>query len=175
MSENPCSIRRYRPDDADRVFELHERALRADNADPPDAPDDDLRDPIGAYVEAGGEFLVGTVSGTIVAMGAYRPAPDWVIECAADLPKPAAQLKRMRVDPADQRRGYGTAMLEALEASARESGYRALVLETGAHQYGTRAFYAAQGFTHARTRTVDFDGLGLRMAVYRKHIDEREA
>ncbi|MFW6436001.1 MAG: N-acetyltransferase family protein [Halococcoides sp.] len=171
MADERCSIRRYRPDDADRIFELHERALRADDAYCPEAPDDDLRDPIGAYVDSGGDFLVGTVADRIVAMGAYRPAPEWAIESVPGLPEPAAQLKRMRVDPDDQRRGFGTEILDALEDRAREDGYRSLVLDTGAHQDGTRAFYEAQEFAHERTLMVDFDGIDLRMALYRKRLD----
>lgn len=53
-------IRRYESGDADAVWELHERAMRDAGTDPADLPGtDDLRRVREAYVETGGDFLVG--------------------------------------------------------------------------------------------------------------------
>jgi ribosomal protein S18 acetylase RimI-like enzyme len=164
-------FRRYQPADAESVLRLHERALRNDGAFTEGAPDADLRAPLEAYVEAGGEFLVGERVGAIVAMGAYRPAHEWIVDAVGDVAEPAAELKRMRVDPAHQRQGLGTAVLDRLEASAREDGYREFLLDTGVDQAGTRAFYEARGFTQVGVTTVDFGGDIVELALYRKQID----
>lgn len=55
------TLRRYEPADADRVWAVHERALRASPLPfVEDAPaDEDLTEITDRYLEAGGEFLVG--------------------------------------------------------------------------------------------------------------------
>ena len=61
----------------------------------------------GVYLDGNGDFLVGLVSDQIVAMGALKKTGDR-----------RGELKRMRVSPEFQRRGYGKAILEALERRA---------------------------------------------------------
>jgi GNAT superfamily N-acetyltransferase len=77
--------------------------------------DDDLRSIPVSYLQDGGEFIVGLVNGRLVAMGRLRHITD-----------AAAELKRMRVHPAFQRRGFGREILGALENRARELGYTKL-------------------------------------------------
>lgn len=50
------------------------------------------------------------------------------------------------VDPAFRRRGIAGALLEALEASARETGLRSLTLEVRASNAAARALYAGAGY-----------------------------
>lgn len=152
------------------MLELHERALR-DDAFTADAPDEDLRDPLAAYVDSGGEFLVGERDGEIVAMGAYRPAHEWIRNAVDDVAEPAAELKRMRVDPDHQRQGFGTTVLDRLEASARADGFREFLHDTGVDQTETRAFYEARGFRHETTTSVEFEGVMIDLALYRKRLD----
>ena len=58
-----------------------------------------------------------------------------------------AELKRMYVEPDRRGAGVGRALLDALEAAAREKGVARLVLETGIHQAAAIALYRAAGFT----------------------------
>lgn len=88
-----------------------------------------------AYLEDGGEFLVGTLDGRIVAMGALR-------KTSAD----RAEVKRMRVHPDFQRRGFGQTILDALETKAREMGYKTLHLDTSTLQTAAQQFYAKNGY-----------------------------
>ena len=104
------TLRRYRPADRDRVLDLHERAMRDVGAYVEGVPEPDLDDIEAAYLESGGEFLVGTVDGEVVAMGALRPASGYVTEFLEDLEN-AAEIRRMRVAPARQGRGIRPAGL----------------------------------------------------------------
>lgn len=133
------TIRRFRPSDAERVLELHEEALRDVDAYAEGVPEPDLDDVKAHYFDAGGEFLVGESDGRIVAMGAFRPVEDRIAEAFASLRRPAAELKRMRVAPSHQRRGFGQQIYDELERRARESGFAELVLDVQANQKGARA------------------------------------
>ena len=132
-------IRRFRGSDTAQVRALHELALRGVGAlitgPDGDALDRDLNDIEGSYVEVGGEFLVDSVGGRIVAMGGLRPV------AAA-----RAELKRMRVHPDWQRRGRGRAMLDALEQRARDLGFRVLFLDTTEQQVAARSLYTSSGY-----------------------------
>lgn len=109
---------------------------------------DDLKSIEAVYLRSGGEFLVGTVDGEVVAMGGLRR-----IDAAR------AEIKRMRVDPAHQRRGYGRAVLLALEARAHELGYSVLRLDTSIHQ--TVAVHLYRGHGYIQTGTGRFQDLDV--------------
>lgn len=152
-------IRRYDPADYDTVWALHELALREVSADAGDGPwHDDLRDIQGVYLSGSGEFLIGEMDGAIVAMGALR-------RTGAD----RGEIKRMRVHPDNQRKGYGTAILRALEARARELGYRTLQLDTTARQTGAQRFYEKHGFH--RTGTEPWGR--FQLVFYEKQIGDK--
>ncbi|GAB3029616.1 hypothetical protein GCM10025298_17830 [Natronobiforma cellulositropha] len=134
------------------------------------APDEDLADVETAYLECGGEFLVGEFEGRIVAMGAFRPADGYVTDFLPDLEATAAEVTRMRVDPAHQRRGYGRTILDELERRARERGVTELVLDTTPVQAGAIALYESRGYALVhRERATDF-GETLEMLFYRKGL-----
>ena len=128
------SIRPFRPDDADRVRELHEVALRDAGTDPHDLPDLSDLERVPEHYRPGGEFLVGDVDGEIVAMGGVVPVDE-----------DTAEIKRMRVDPGHQRRGHGRAILRALEDEARSRGYERIVVTTAVRQ-DSAPFYRAHGY-----------------------------
>lgn len=70
-------IRRYRPNDQQRVWELHNAALDQAGANLGPGPwDDDFKNLLGVYLDGTGEFLVGVVGGQIVSMGAVRRISD---------------------------------------------------------------------------------------------------
>jgi putative acetyltransferase len=58
----------------------------------------------------------------------------------------AGELKRFFVDPAHRGTGLADALLDALEAAARDAGARVLRLETGDAQTAALRFYARRGF-----------------------------
>ena len=91
-------VRRYRASDHDAVWGLHNFALNDVGAHAGSGPwDDDLHRIEAEYIEAGGEFYVGTIDGGIVAMGALKRLDDT-----------RGEIRRMRVHPDLQRRGLGT-------------------------------------------------------------------
>ncbi len=57
-----------------------------------------------------------------------------------------AELKRMVVDPAQQRQGVGRALLHGAEALARARGITLLRLEVGIRNAAGEALYRAEGF-----------------------------
>jgi ribosomal protein S18 acetylase RimI-like enzyme len=169
MSE--LAIRRFDPGDGQAVRTLNEEAMSRTPAWVPDAPDDDLRDVESHYLEAGREFLVGVEDGEIVAMGAYEPLAGWMAErfsTGEAPPEPTVELSRMRVDPACWGRGFGTRVYEALESRARDAGYRALVLNTGADNDRARGLYESLGFEPVSETTVEFEDVSLDLALYRR-------
>lgn len=129
-------FRRYLATDLPAVKRLHRAALLPTGADLGPGPWDDDLDAIEAtYLESGGEFLVGTTGGEVVAMGALLPLGDGVVE-----------LKRMRVDPGLQGRGVGRELLARLEAAATERGFHTIRLNTTERQRAAERLYRAAGY-----------------------------
>jgi GNAT superfamily N-acetyltransferase len=150
-------IRRYQAMDQAAVWSLHNLGLEQAGVHAGDGPwDDDLRQIESAYLSSGGEFLVGTLHGRVVAMGALRRRSAKV-----------AEIKRMRVHPDVQRRGYGRAVLAALERCARELGYVQLVLDTTTHQQAAVALYQGHGFVQTGQATV----AGMATLLFAKRLD----
>jgi GNAT superfamily N-acetyltransferase len=129
-------LRRFEAEDVRAIRELHDLALTEAGAHVGRGSwDDDLDSIAATYLDSGGEFLVGVRDGRLVAMGALRHITDIV-----------GELKRMRVNPAFQRRGYGRLILARLENRARELGYRELRLDTTIMQTAAQRLYASAGY-----------------------------
>jgi N-acetylglutamate synthase-like GNAT family acetyltransferase len=90
-------LRQFRGADEIAVQRLHGEAQ--DGIEPPA----DLSAIPDAYLAAGGDFLVGEVDGQLVAMGALRRVSA-----------SSAEIKRMRVHPRWQGRGFGRELLDRL-------------------------------------------------------------
>ena len=155
------TIRRYRDEDHDAVWVLQHMAegtLTADEVPPARADDPDYGDfhRIDAvYLRPGGEFLVGIHEGQIVAIGALQQtAPE------------RAEVKRMRVHRDYQRRGFGRAILDALETRAVELGHTTLHLDTTIDRLPARRLYLDAGY-----REVERSAEGL--VYYEKQIGHR--
>ena len=71
----------------------------------------------------------------VVAMGALR-------RISLD----AAEVKRMRVRPGLQGRGFGQAMLDSLHRRASRIGYTTLHLDTTVQQRAARGLYLKNGY-----------------------------
>jgi GNAT superfamily N-acetyltransferase len=72
----------------------------------------------------------------------------------------------MRVHPDVWRRGFGSAMLERLEARARDLGCRTLELCTTARQRAARRFYESRGYVE----TDRFPSMGFEVIRYEKEL-----
>jgi len=88
-----------------------------------------------SFREAGGIFLVGRLENVAVACAALRPMDDGAVE-----------VKRMYVSGAHRGRGFGRAILAALEEIAARRGYRTIRLETGSLQPEAIALYESAGY-----------------------------
>lgn len=89
------------------------------------------------HLEGGrGTFLIARDSiGRAVGCGAIRL-----------IDSNTAEVKRMYVDPEHRGAGVGRAVLQRLEAAARELGATRAVLETGIHQQAAIELYRRAGF-----------------------------
>jgi GNAT superfamily N-acetyltransferase len=83
-----------------------------------------------------GAFLVLLESGATVAGGGLR-------RLSAD----SCEVKRMWTAPDHRRSGHASAVLDALEAAAKDRGYTYLRLETGPAQPEARSLYERRGYT----------------------------
>jgi GNAT superfamily N-acetyltransferase len=116
----------------------------------------DFDDIEGIYLKNRGEFLVGTIDGRIMAMGALRKMTEDIVE-----------IRRMRIDPAFQRRGFGQMILFVLEKRAKELGYKIIQLNTSAKQIPAQKFYEKNGYTLIRREK---EGWIVDNIVYQKKI-----
>ncbi len=141
MPDGKPRIRRYEPRDNEAVRWLHEFALRKAGAyiEEEGWYEEDMDDIESFYLQTEGEFLVGTIEDEVVAMGALKRTEEG-----------RAEIKRMRVAPDFQGRGFGKEMLAALEKRAAELGYATLHLDTAVQQKVARNLYAANGYREAR-------------------------
>lgn len=94
----------------------------------------DFEDPLG-------QFFVAYLDGTPVATGAWRRSSVKALGAQV-----TAEVKRMYVVPAAQRRGVARRMLRHLEVTAAAEGIEAIVLETGAKQPEAIALYTSSGY-----------------------------
>ena len=129
-------IRRYESSDYDEVWNLHVSGLQNVGAYLGNGPwDNDLYNIEDAYLHNRGEFLIGIYEGRIVAMGAFRKTTTEL-----------AEIKRMRVHPDFQGRGFGQIMLDELEIRALALGYTKLHLDTSVKQAAAQKLYMKNGF-----------------------------
>ena len=104
-------LRSFCDEDADAVWHLHDAALEDAGAHGGRGPwEDDLRDIRGTYLDSGGDFLVGLLDGELVAMGGL------LIRAAEE-----AEIKRMRVHPEFQRRGFARSYSRNWKSEPRRS------------------------------------------------------
>lgn len=110
------------------VAELAQFYGRIDRPGMPSASAEEFRPP-------GGICLVGRLDGEPVCVGAVKRLEDGL-----------GEIKRMYVAPAGRSRGVARALLESLEAAARDLGYARVRLDTGPRQPHARALYLSAGY-----------------------------
>ena len=153
------TLRRYTFADQAAVEHLHVFALKQTGGYLGRGPwDDDIFAIEEVYLKNQGEFLIGEDDGRFVAMGALRrTTPE------------RAEIKRMRVHPDHQGRGYGQIILTELEARARTLGYQTLHLDTSVVQLPAQKLYEKNGY-----REVGRDMYGehgqLEVILYEKQL-----
>ena len=129
-------IRRYLASDYDEVWSLHIVALQQVGAYLGSGPwDNDLLNIEQVYLNNGGEFLIGSIDGRMVAMGALKKTST-----------ERAEIKRMRVHLDFQGRGYGQIILDELERRAKMAGYTTLHLDTSVVQAAAQKLYLKNGY-----------------------------
>ncbi|MEU0570615.1 GNAT family N-acetyltransferase [Nonomuraea sp. NPDC005983] len=138
-------IRRYRWSDLDTILTLHQICLAEVGLAPGDGVyyDDDFPRIQELYLACGGDFLVGEVDSRVMAMGGLRP-----------IDTETAEVCRLRVHPAHQRRGYGSAMLLALERRAVELGFHNVRGDTTLNQGAALLLYQRHGWREISRQQV---------------------
>lgn len=140
MFQDEVVVRRFESADTDDVWHLHRTASQDVGVCGPEGGwADDLRNIGEVYIASGGDFIVAHIGSRLVAMGGLRPVDDDV-----------AELKRMRVDPALQRRGLGKRILGALEARAVVLEFKSIVLDTTTIQVGAQRLYESSGYVRLK-------------------------
>lgn len=102
---------------------VYERALYGDHPELYATEASDFEPPNGAF------FVVIADGSTLAGGGFRRMSPD------------TCEVKRMWTDPQHRRKGYASALLDAIEDESRKLGYSALCLETGQTQDEALALY----------------------------------
>jgi ribosomal protein S18 acetylase RimI-like enzyme len=128
-------FRSFEPLDADDLWELHSATMEDEEARMDGRFFRDLRDVFRNYITPGGEFLIGIVEDSLIACGGYVPHSSAAVE-----------IKRMRVHPAHQRKGYGRALLRELEARAESRGFAVALIETTTTQLAALSLYQSCGY-----------------------------
>jgi ribosomal protein S18 acetylase RimI-like enzyme len=150
-------LRGFRDADADAIRDLHDVALMAAGVHlGPGRWDDDLDAISDVYLDAGGEFIVGHLDGRLVAMGALR-----------HVNQTAGEIKRLRVHPRFQRRGFGRAVFGCLEQAAHQRGYRRLTLAIALLQIPAQRLFESAGFQEAGRGEIS----GVAVIYYAKRLD----
>jgi N-acetylglutamate synthase-like GNAT family acetyltransferase len=133
------NIRRYEPKDNRAAKELNYSGLKQMapevNWKGIEVADGDYDDIENIYLNHRGDFLVGTVDGEVVVTGAVKYLTDT-----------CAEIKRIRVKPDCQRKGYGEAMLKRLIGRARELGYKTLRIDTMTTNTRAQQLFSKAGF-----------------------------
>ncbi len=145
------TLRRYTSADQEAVEHLHVFVIQQTGAYLGRGPwDDDVYAIEEVYLKNRGEFLIGECDGRLVAMGALkRTSPE------------RAEIKRMRVHPEYQGRGYGQLILDELEARARALGYQTLHLDTSILQKRTASAKSAEIPINRKSAEIPINSLRL--------------
>lgn len=163
-------VRRFEPGDGAAVRDLHERAMREAGDFVEGVPEPDLEDVAGHYLTDAGDFLVAEADREIVGMVGLHPVHEWILADRFAFEGDTAELTRMRVDPAYQRRGIGRRLYAELEDAARRLGYDRIVLDVSEDNESARAFYEEFGFRYLRTVVLDTPAGQFRLATYRQDV-----
>ncbi|MDQ8044347.1 MAG: GNAT family N-acetyltransferase [Patulibacter sp.] len=102
-----------------------------------------LGDPVGAYIEPGGEILIARAEGR--AVGCVAIVPDG---------SGAWELSKMAVSPELRGQGLGRRILAAAIATARERGATSMFLGSSKRLANAVHLYEALGFEHVPPESI---------------------
>lgn len=91
-----------------------------------------------SYLDGPGAFWLAQEGGETVGCIVLRPLPE--------IGPRAAEVKRLYVRPAQRGAGVAGALLDAVEAYARETGYEAIYLDTKDDLHAAIRFYERRGY-----------------------------
>ncbi|TNY35980.1 GNAT family N-acetyltransferase [Thermomonospora catenispora] len=171
-------IRRCTPRDHAAVLDLHRQSLAQVGLRPGDGVyyEYDLFQIEDVYLRSAGEFVVGELDGRVVAMGGLRRAgliATGPARARGDRPlgppsrTEAAEMVRLRVDAPVRRRGYGSAVVAALEERAVELGYRVLHCDTTHLQEPAIRLYLRAGWRETRRERIG----GITNVYFEKRLE----
>jgi len=103
------------------------------------------------FRSGGGVFLIGKLEGVPAACGALRAVDEHT-----------GEVTRMFVRPEYRFKGFGRAMLAAIEEVARNRGYRKIRLLTGVSQPAAIALYESAGYNRIPCYDEYMEDPGLR-------------
>lgn len=149
-------IRRYSTLDHDDVWRIHLLVISEAKVEPTHQHYHDILHIDEQYLQSGGEFLVGTgENGIVFAMGGLKILND-----------NKAEIKRLRVHPSFQQKGYGQMLLDRLEQRAKELGIKQLLLDTLSNQLGAQKLFEKNGYILQGPAVID----GFNVILYQKEI-----
>ncbi|MGO4273222.1 GNAT family N-acetyltransferase, partial [Paenibacillus sp. TAF58] len=138
-------IRRYSALDHDEVWRIHLLVISEANVEPTHEHYNDILNIQEQYLKTGGEFLVGIgENGVVVAMGGLNLLEDG-----------NAEIKRLRVHPSYQKRGYGQQILSHLEQKAKNLGIKHLILDTLSNQFDAQKLFKKNGYQQNGPAIID--------------------
>ena len=150
-------IRRYRKSDLNEIKNLHIIALKSTDAfDKSGSWDDDLNHIEEIYLKDG-EFIVELISNKIIAMGAIKKISNRI-----------GEIKRMRVHPDFQRKGFGQLILNKLEKKAKKLGFKRLQLDTTINQVAAQKFYQKNSYIEIKRGRLG----GFEIIYYEKKLSD---
>lgn len=155
-------VRRYKHIDKEKVRELYELASHHSEIGYRSGPWEKDFDDIEGHFFNGGEFLVGLIDDTVVAIGGYRKMPNNI-----------GQIRRMRVHPDHRRKGYAQQIIQKLEEEAQRNKIGELQLKTSTQQKMAQNFYEKNGFKKIETEKefyTEGGGNSFEVIWYRKRL-----
>ena len=150
------NVRRYNKPDQETVRDLYIMGLKQNNAYIGGDWDNDLGNIEEVYLK-NGDFIVGELNNKIVAMGAFKKISD-----------NRAEIKRIRIHPDYQRKGFGQTILDELEKRASKLGYKILQLDTTDKQIPAQKFFEKNDYV--KTKTERLEKHGLDIIYYEKRL-----
>lgn len=143
-------IRQYSTADHDYVWRVHLLVISKLGVEATHKHYHDILHIEEEYLKSGGEFLVGIdPRGQVIAMGGLKRLTDGM-----------AEIKRLRVHPDFQRRGYGAQLLRRLEERAVQLGFGSIYLDALTTQQYAHKLFQNHGYEIKGPSVIDgFDVL----------------
>ncbi|WP_168123518.1 GNAT family N-acetyltransferase [Paenibacillus sp. HB172176] len=149
-------LRQYSTIDHDYVWRVHLLVISKAGVEPTHQHYHDIFHIDEQYLQNGGDFLVGTDNdGQVIAIGGLKK-----------LGEGKAEIKRLRVHPDYQKRGYGQLMLSRLEERATELGFTHIYLDALRNQEHAHKLFEKNGYARNGSSIID----GFDVLLFEKNL-----